>query len=180
MFVCCAISQYNLALFHLINHAFFKSLLFLSAGAIIHALNDNQDIRKMGGIINQLPITYIAFLLGSLSLVAFPFFTGFYSKDFLLTLLLTPHSFSHTIAYLLTFIAAIFTSLYSIRVLMIVFLSSPNYPYRLRPYITDSGILMSTPLIILTTLAVIIGCLTQFMYLDYGSEFYRNGLYISP
>ncbi len=81
MIVACGISQYSLSLFHLINHAFFKALLFLSAGAILHALFDEQDMRKFGSLILYLPFTYISFIIGSLSLMAFPFLTGFYSKD---------------------------------------------------------------------------------------------------
>ena len=74
----------HLAIFHLFNHAFFKALLFLSAGSVIHALCDEQDMRKMGGLVKLLPFTYIMFLIGSLSLMGFPFLTGFYSKDFIL------------------------------------------------------------------------------------------------
>ncbi|KAF2228689.1 hypothetical protein EV356DRAFT_522104 [Viridothelium virens] len=74
----------QLALFHLINHAFYKGLLFLGAGAVIHAVSDNQDFRKYGALIKFLPLTYSVMLIASLSLVAFPFMTGFYSKDFIL------------------------------------------------------------------------------------------------
>lgn len=108
--VCSGVGLYNLGLFHLLNHAFFKSLLFLASGAVLHAVNDNQDIRKKGSLLLHLPITYTAFFLASFSLIAFPFFTGFYSKDFLLTLLLIPHSTTSTAAYILTLSAALFTS----------------------------------------------------------------------
>lgn len=74
-------SFFNFALFHLFIHAFFKALLFLSAGAIIHALKDEQDIRKMGGLAFVLPFTFTMFLVGSLSLVGFPFLSGYFSKD---------------------------------------------------------------------------------------------------
>ena len=80
------LSNYSVSLFHLMNHAFFKALLFLSAGSVIHALSDEQDMRKMGGLVKILPITYIMILIGSLSLMGFPFLTGFYSKDALLEL----------------------------------------------------------------------------------------------
>ena len=86
MLVGIGLSQSNLSLYHLLNHAFFKALLFMSAGAIIHALNDEQDLRKMGGLMLFLPKTYALVLIGSLSIMAFPFFTGFYSKDYLLLL----------------------------------------------------------------------------------------------
>ena len=80
----CGLSNYSGSLFHLFNHGFFKALLFLGAGSIIHAVTNEQDIRKMGGLIRVLPFTYSIFLIGSLSLAGFPFLTGFYSKDFLL------------------------------------------------------------------------------------------------
>ena len=84
MFVACGLSQYSLGLFHLINHAFFKALLFLSAGAVLHAIYDEQDMRKMGSLGLTLPTTYLSYLIASLSLMAFPFLTGFYSKDLIL------------------------------------------------------------------------------------------------
>ena len=121
MIVACGISQYSLSLFHLINHAFFKALLFLSAGAVLHAVMDEQDMRKMGGLSINLPITYVSFIIGSLSLMAFPFLTGFYSKDYLLEILLIPYNFTHTIAYILTLLAAFLTSIYSIRLLILTF-----------------------------------------------------------
>jgi NADH-ubiquinone oxidoreductase chain 5 len=86
MFIACGSSQYFCSVFHLFNHAFFKALLFLSAGSIIHALLNEQDIRRMGGLVNILPFTYVSVLIGSLSLIGLPFLTGFYSKDLLLEL----------------------------------------------------------------------------------------------
>jgi NADH-ubiquinone oxidoreductase chain 5 len=84
MVIAIGLSSYNVALFHLINHAFYKGLLFLGAGAVIHAVADNQDLRKYGGLFSFLPLTYTVILMASLSLAAFPFMTGFYSKDFIL------------------------------------------------------------------------------------------------
>ena len=81
MLLFCGMSHYDLALFHLFNHAFFKALLFLSAGSVIHALGNEQDVRKMGGLATALPFTYCMFFTGSLSLIGFPFMSGFYSKD---------------------------------------------------------------------------------------------------
>jgi NADH-ubiquinone oxidoreductase chain 5 len=80
----CGLSNYDVGIFHLSNHAFFKALLFLSAGSVIHAMSDEQDMRKMGGLINFLPFTYAMFFIGSLALAGFPFLTGFYSKDVIL------------------------------------------------------------------------------------------------
>lgn len=81
MLTICGFSQYDVAVFHLLNHAFFKALLFLGAGSVIHALGDEQDFRKMGGLVYLLPLTYTMFLVGSLSLSGFPFLSGYFSKD---------------------------------------------------------------------------------------------------
>jgi NADH-ubiquinone oxidoreductase chain 5 len=84
MVFACGLSSYSLSLFHLANHAFFKALLFLSAGAVIHAVSNEQDLRRFGALIKVLPYTYAMFLIGSLALMGFPFLTGFYSKDIIL------------------------------------------------------------------------------------------------
>jgi NADH-ubiquinone oxidoreductase chain 5 len=84
MIFACGLSSYSVGVFHLANHAFFKALLFMSAGSVIHALADEQDMRKMGGLLKLLPYTYGMMLIGSLALMGFPFLTGFYSKDVIL------------------------------------------------------------------------------------------------
>jgi len=86
MVFACGISNYSVSVFHLANHAFFKALLFLTAGSVIHALGDEQDMRKMGGLVKLIPFTYAMMMIGSLSLMGFPFLTGFYSKDAILEL----------------------------------------------------------------------------------------------
>lgn len=84
MVLACGVSQYSVALYHLLNHAYFKALLFLSAGCIIHGLGDEQDIRRMGGIMKRMPMIYVSVLIGSFSLMALPFMSGYYSKDMIL------------------------------------------------------------------------------------------------
>ena len=86
MILACGLSNYHVSIFHLSNHAFFKALLFLSAGSVIHAVSDEQDMRKMGSLSKFLPLTYSLRLIGSLSLSGFPFLSGFYSKDFIIEL----------------------------------------------------------------------------------------------
>jgi len=117
MFFSAGMSNYNVSLFHLFNHAFFKALLFLSMGSIIHALCDEQDIRKMGGLIRYLPLTYIMVLIGTLSLLAFPFLTGFYSKDFLLEFVFSIYTIDSLFFYFLGVFAAFFTAFYSFRLI---------------------------------------------------------------
>jgi NADH-ubiquinone oxidoreductase chain 5 len=99
MMFACGLSHYSIALFHLANHALFKALLFLSAGCIIHGLLDEQDLRKMGGYIQILPVSYTMVLIGSLALVGFPFLTGFYSKDVVLEVALASPSFVGSFAH---------------------------------------------------------------------------------
>jgi len=91
MVMICGFSHYYCGLFHLFNHGFFKALLFLSAGSIIHAVNNEQDMRKSGGLKLSLPLSYICVIVGSLSLCGIPFLTGFYSKDLLIELVYTNH-----------------------------------------------------------------------------------------
>jgi NADH-ubiquinone oxidoreductase chain 5 len=121
MVFACGLSNYNVGFFHLINHAYFKALLFLSAGSIIHAMADEQDMRKMGGLINVLPYTYVMVLIGSLALMGFPFLTGFYSKDIILELAFAKYTFTGNFAYWLGLISAFFTSFYSFRVIYLTF-----------------------------------------------------------
>lgn len=128
MVIAVGLSSYNIALFHLVNHAFYKGLLFLGAGSIIHAVEDDQDFRKYGGLIKFLPLTYSAILIASLSLVAFPFMTGFYSKDFILESAYGQFYFSSTIIYFIAIIGAMFTTLYSVKVLYLTFLTNPKGP----------------------------------------------------
>ena len=129
MVIAIGLSSYNVALFHLVNHAFYKGLLFLGAGAVIHAVADNQDFRKYGGLITYLPLTYSVMLIASLSLVAFPFMTGFYSKDFILESAFGQFFFSSIVVYVIAIIGAIFTTLYSVKVLYLTFLTNPNGPF---------------------------------------------------
>ena len=126
MVFACGLSSYEVGIFHLSNHAFFKALLFLGAGSVIHAVSDEQDMRKMGGLKNLLPFSYSIMLIGSLALVGFPFLTGFYSKDTILEVAYAKYSvWGHFCYYLGTF-AAFFTAFYSTRLLFLVFLSEPN------------------------------------------------------
>ena len=99
MMFACGLSHYSIALFHLANHALFKALLFLSAGCVIHGLLDEQDLRKMGGLLQILPVSYTMILIGSLALVGFPFLTGFYSKDVVLEIALATPTFIGNFAH---------------------------------------------------------------------------------
>src|SRR6185437_6965689 len=110
MFFSCGLSNYFVAFFHLFNHAFFKALLFLSAGALIHALFDEQDLRKMGNLFQILPIIYLSILIGSLAILGFPFLSGFYSKDLILELVYSRYILDSIFVYFLSLLGALFTA----------------------------------------------------------------------
>lgn len=180
MVMACGQSQYSLSLFHLINHAFFKAQLFQSAGAVIHALADQQDMRKMGSQVLFLPYTYAMILLGSQSLMAFPFQTGFYSKDLILELAQVPHNFSRTIAYILALLAAFLSATYSVRLIIMTFISRPHFPLTLVPFIAEPSFFMLIPLFLLSLGSAIFGYLTQDLFLGQGSTFYLQALFTHP
>jgi NADH-ubiquinone oxidoreductase chain 5 len=184
MVIAIGLSSYNIALFHLVNHAFYKGLLFLGAGAVIHAVADNQDFRKYGGLIAYLPLTYSIMLIASLSLVAIPFMTGFYSKDFILESAYGQYHISSIIIYFIATIGAIFTTLYSVKVLYLTFLTNPNgslVNYKQGNAAHDSDIFMSMPLIILAIFSIFFGYLTKDIFIGLGSGFFSdNSLFIHP
>jgi NADH-ubiquinone oxidoreductase chain 5 len=181
MVIAVGLSSYNIALFHLVNHAFYKALLFLGAGAVIHAVADNQDFRRYGGLRPFLPLTYSVMLIASLSLVAFPFMTGFYSKDFILESAYGQYYFSGTVIYIIATIGAMFTTLYSVKVLYLTFLTNPNGPLINYKNAHEGDIFMSLPLIILAVFSIFFGFITKDMFIGLGSGFFAdNALFIHP
>jgi NADH-ubiquinone oxidoreductase chain 5 len=181
MIIAIGLSSYNIALFHLVNHAFYKGLLFLGAGAVIHAVTDNQDFRKYGGLKPFLPLTYSVMLIASLSLVAFPFMTGFYSKDFILESTYGKFYFSSIAIYYIATIGAMFTTLYSVKVLYLTFLTNPNGPITNYKQAHEGDIYMSLPLIILAILSIFFGYVTKDIFIGLGSDFFAdNSLFIHP
>ena len=180
MFFACGLSNYPLAIFHLSNHAYFKALLFLCSGAVIHAMGDEQDIRKMGGLRRILPFTYVMFLTGSLSLMGFPFLTGFYSKDMILEIAFSSFSEVGHFAYWLGTIAAFFTAFYSTRLLYFAFLSETNSFKNIIRNAHDVPLGMGIPLGLLAFGSIFIGYLSKDMFVGLGSSFWNNSLYIYP
>jgi NADH-ubiquinone oxidoreductase chain 5 len=184
MVIAIGLSSYNIALFHLVNHAFYKGLLFLGAGSVIHAVADNQDFRKYGGLISYLPLTYSVMLIASMSLVAIPFMTGFYSKDFILESAYGQYHLSSIIVYFIATIGAIFTTLYSVKILYLTFLSNPNGPivnYKPGHGAHEGDIFMSIPLILLAIFSIFFGYISKDIFLGLGSDFFSdNSLFIHP
>nr|YP_010721275.1 NADH dehydrogenase subunit 5 [Cyathus jiayuguanensis]WDS46469.1 NADH dehydrogenase subunit 5 [Cyathus jiayuguanensis] len=180
MMMAVGLSQYNLALMHTVNHAFFKALLFLGAGAVIHSFADQQDVRKMGGLIKFLPFTYSVMLVGSLSLLATPYLSGFYSKDLILELAFGSYSLSGMYAYILGTITAGITAFYSFRLINLVFLTSPNghkYSY-LNSHEANFAVIL--PLTILALLSIFFGFIFSDLFVGVGSDFFGNSIFILP
>nr|QYA18255.1 NADH dehydrogenase subunit 5 [Tetragonia tetragonoides] len=173
MIFACGISNYSVSVFHLMNHAFFKALLFLSAGSVIHAMSDEQDMRKMGGLASSFPFTYAMMLMGSLSLIGFPFLTGFYSKDVILELAYTKYTISGNFAFWLGSVSVLFTSYYSFRSLFLTFLVPTNSFGRDILRCHDAPIPMAIPLILLAFGSLFVGYLAK-------SNFWANSLFVLP
>ena len=176
----CGLSSYSVGVFHLANHAFFKALLFLRAGSVIHAISDEQDLRKIGGLVQLLPFTYAIFFIGSLSLMGFPFMTGFYSKDVILELAYARYSVHGHFAHWFGTIAAFFTAFYSMRLLYLTFLTNTNSFKPIIKNVHESPFKIRLPLFILRFGAIFIGYLTRDMIIGLGTDFWGNALFVNP
>lgn len=158
------VSAYSISLYHLVNHAFFKALLFLSAGSVIHALSDEQDLRKMGGLRKITGYTYALMLIGSISLMGVPFTTGFYSKEVILGLGYFSTSLTGSAGYILCLISALFTTIYSIRLLCNGFLVAPAKNVKTVSSSHEPDLLMTIPLGILGVLSLTFGYMSNDMF----------------
>jgi NADH-ubiquinone oxidoreductase chain 5 len=171
MVFACGLSNYSVGVFHLINHAFFKALLFLGAGSIIHAVADEQDMRKMGGLKKLVPFTYSMMVIGSLALIGFPFLTGFYSKDVILEVAYGKYTPEGHFSYILGSLGAFFTAFYSTRLLYLTFLSTPNGYKTVICSAYDSSYQISISLFLLVIPRVLIGFYAKDMIIGFGSDF---------
>nr|YP_010426368.1 NADH dehydrogenase subunit 5 [Terpios hoshinota]USL48482.1 NADH dehydrogenase subunit 5 [Terpios hoshinota] len=157
MVMVCGLSNYSTSLFHLMNHAFFKALLFLSAGSVIHAVSDEQDMRKMGGLLKSIPFTYTMILIGSLSLMGFPYLTGFYSKDLILEL--TYDKYYIAFAYWLGSLSALLTAFYSMRLIYLTFVTDSNLKKEVLTKVHESAWNITLPLFLLALGSIFVGYL---------------------
>ena len=181
MFFAAGVSAYPAAMFHLTTHAFFKALLFLGAGSVIHALSDEQDLRNMGGIWRKIPITYCLMWIGSLALAGFPFFAGYYSKDMILEAAWASHSFAGQMAFWLGCAAALLTAFYSWRLLIMAFHGKPRCSAEVFEHVHESPPIMILPLIPLAFGAIFAGWFGYQSFVGYDmSYFWGDSLFILP
>ncbi|QIK37168.1 NADH-quinone oxidoreductase subunit L [Caldichromatium japonicum] len=153
-------SAYAAGIFHLMTHAFFKALLFLAAGSVIIALHHNQDIRGMGGIRRYMPITWLTALIGSLALIGFPGFSGFFSKDAIIEAVGHSELFGAGYAWVLLTVGVFVTALYSFRMYFLVFHGQPRMDEHTRHHLHESPAVVTVPLILLALPSIAIGWLT--------------------
>jgi len=170
------LSQYSIAFFHLSNHALFKALLFLSAGCIIHGVCDEQDMRKMGGLIKFFPTSYTMILIGSLALIGTPFLTGFYSKDAILEIAIAKNNFFGNFAHFLGCSAAFCTSFYSFRLVFLTFINKTNVFKSYIPHMHDAPIRMVIPLMVLAFGAIFVGFFSRDLFIGLGTTFFGNSI----
>lgn len=176
MVFACGTSNYIGGLYHLFTHAFFKALLFLCAGSVIHAISDEQNMKKMGGLIKMLPFTYSCMLIGSLALTGFPFLSGFYSKDFIIEVAYTTYTVQSIFAYWLGTMAAFFTSFYSIRLLVLTFYQKTNLYKSYIKVIHEAGFKITSVLFFLTVLSIFVGFFFKEIFLGFGNDFFSDAI----
>ncbi|BBK32062.1 NADH dehydrogenase subunit L [Stella humosa] len=170
MFFAIGVSAYQAAIFHLMTHAFFKALLFLGAGSVIHAMSDEQDMRRMGGIWRLIPTTYTLMWIGSLALAGLPFFAGFYSKDIILEAAFGAHSGVGQYAFWLGILAALLTAFYSWRLLFLTFHGKPRANEKVMAHVHESPPVMIVPLVVLALGALFSGWLAYEAFVGHDQK----------
>jgi NADH-quinone oxidoreductase subunit L len=181
MFFAAGVSAYSAAMFHLMTHAFFKALLFLGAGSVIHAMSGEQDMRKMGGIARLVPITYTLMWIGSLALAGIPFFAGYYSKDIILEAAWASGSGVGLYSFCLGIFAAFLTAFYSWRLIFLTFHGAPRASQEVMGHVHESPRVMILPLIVLAAGALFAGWLGFEDFVGEGREsFWRDAILVLP
>ncbi len=179
MFFACGVSAYSAAIFHLTTHAFFKALLFLGAGSVIHAMSGEQDMRKMGGIWKLIPLTYAMMWVGSLALVGLLIFAGFYSKDIILESAFAAQTGAGMYAFWLGIAAAVMTAFYSWRLLIMTFHGNPRADEKTMAHVHESPRSMLIPLAVLTVGAIFSGMIGYDVFVGDGlSAFWGASLFV--
>jgi NADH-quinone oxidoreductase subunit L len=179
MFMACGVGAYAAGIFHLMTHAFFKALLFLGAGSVIHALSDAQDMRRMGGIWRKIPFTYAVMWIGTLALVGFPGTAGFFSKDAILEAAWASHNAFHLYAFWLGEVAAVLTAFYSGRLIFLTFHGEPRADHHVMEHVHESPPVMTVPLGVLAVGALLAGWLGRGM-LDAEGAWWAGAIAAGP
>jgi NADH-quinone oxidoreductase subunit L len=177
MFIAAGLGAYPVAIFHLINHAFFKALLFLAAGSVIHAMSDEQDVRLMGGLWRKLPVTWVTMLFGGLALSAIPPFSGYYSKDAILGAAFASHSAVGLYGWVCGTVAAGLTAFYTARLVLLTFHGTSRAPKHVQEHVHESPAVMLGPLLVLAIGALCSGFLLRYAFIGGGFQaFWGNSI----
>ncbi|MBY0501598.1 MAG: NADH-quinone oxidoreductase subunit L [Alphaproteobacteria bacterium] len=180
MFMAVGLSGYSASMFHLTTHAFFKALLFLGAGSVIHAMSDEQNIQKMGGIWKFIPVTYIIMWIGSLALAGIPFFAGFYSKDIILEINWVSQLSIGKVAFVFGLAAAILTAFYSWRLILLTFHGKSRADEAVMSHIHESPLVMLFPLFVLAIGSIFSGYLLYDLFVGEKSLFWGPAIFVLP
>ena len=175
MFFAAGVGAYNVAMFHLFTHAFFKALLFLGSGSVIHSFKDEQDINQMGAVYKKLPYTWVLMLIGTLALTGFPFLSGFYSKDAIIEFAYLKGNTTGYYAAGVGILTALLTSIYSWRLIFKTFHGSYNNKKIKIEEMHESPLVMLLPLLILSVGAIFSGFLFKDLFIGHGGENYFWG-----
>src|ERR1700733_10191813 len=175
MFVAAGVGAFQVSIFHLICHAFFKALLFLSAGSVIHAMSDEQDMRKMGGIWKLIPVTYGVMWVGSLALAGVFPFAGYYSKDAIIEAAYAAHSGIGMYGFVCGVLAAFLTAFYSWRLLIMTFHGKPRADHHVMEHVHESARVMLGPLLVLSVGALVAGFLLRSSFIGEDWQAFWNG-----
>jgi NADH-quinone oxidoreductase subunit L len=180
MFFACGVSAYSAGVFHLMTHGFFKALLFLGAGSVIHAMSDEQDMRKMGGIWKKVPFTYVMMWIGSLALAGIFPFAGFYSKDTILEAAIASHTTFGSSAYIIGLIAAILTAFYSWRLIIMSFHGKSHASKEVMKRVHESPLSMAIPLFLLAIGSITAGYIGAHVLgmVDGSYAFWKGALFV--
>jgi NADH-quinone oxidoreductase subunit L len=180
MFVAMGVGAYSVGMFHLFTHAFFKALLFLGSGSVITAMHHEQDIRKMGGLRDQLPVTYVTMVIGTLALTGFPLTAGYFSKDAVIEAAYAGKNSFALYAFALTLVAAALTAFYSWRLIFKVF-HGLAHDYYARDHAHESPAVMTVPLIALATGSILAGFPFKEIFAGHNvEEFFRESVKLAP
>ena len=178
MFFAAGVGAYHVAIFHLFTHAFFKALLFLGSGSVIHAFNNEQDIRNMGGVRKKLPFTYVFMLIGTLALTGFPFLSGFYSKDAIIEFAYLSNSPLGNYTVIVGILTAFLTSIYSWRLFFKTFHGSYNNKIMPIHETHESPLTMLVPLFLLGIGALFAGFLFQETFIgNHSNDFWQTSIF---